>query len=322
MHRDRGFAQGFDEYRHGDQLRRALEFLDARHLRPFFLFFHTYEVHDPYAPPPDASAGFVGDPVPAITDAVAQVRAGVGGWPQAHRIFWTPVDGHDARHVRHVSDLYDAGIRRMDDTTLTALLDALDRRGLADDTLVVFTSDHGEAFQEHGRFLHDDLHAETLHVPLVLRLPGRLPAGRRVQELAGLVDLMPTVLELVGLPSPAQAQGRSLAMLAAGDGPAHGDALVMSEYSVAGRRYECARTADGTLIRDDDTVTAFDRRADPGERSPLAVTPAFGHVQALLDNWHQTNQVLAARLGPRRGIDLAAPSPETVDQLRALGYVE
>src|SRR6185436_7579183 len=145
---------------------------------------------------------------------------GVGGWTQAHKHFWAAVDARDPRHVRYVSDLYDAGIRRMDDTTAPALLDALDELGLAAETLVVFTADHGEAFQEHGRFLHDDLHVETLRVPLVLRFPARLPAGRRVREAVGLVDLLPTILDLLTIPVPAQAQGTSFAALARGEADA------------------------------------------------------------------------------------------------------
>lgn len=322
MHRDRGFDQGFEEYKHGSQLKRAVAFIERPHLSPFFLFFHTYEVHDPYLPPHEETEEFVGDPVPAITEAVAAVRAGIVDWPKAHGRFWAPVDATDKRHVRHVSDLYDAGIRHMDATTLAALLDALDRRKLADDTLVVFTSDHGEAFTEHGHFLHEDLFPETLHVPLVMRLPGQLPAGRRIGDLAGLVDLVPTVLDLLGLPIPSQAQGQSLAALAIGKPEGHGRRTVMAEYSHAGHRFESARSADATVIRNGDGLAAFDRRADPGEERPLPPGDSLGPLQALLDDWHRENVTLAGRFGPRNGIDLAAPSADTVDQLRALGYVE
>src|SRR6185503_14162827 len=141
MHRDRGFVQGFDLYKHGAQLRRALEYLRAHRRRPFFLFFHTYEVHDPYLPPPAVAQAFAADPVPAIAEAVERIRAGVGGWMRGHKQFWAAVDARDPRQVRYVSDLYDAGIRRMNDTTVPALLDALDELGLAAETLVVFTAD-------------------------------------------------------------------------------------------------------------------------------------------------------------------------------------
>ncbi|MGH7893938.1 MAG: sulfatase family protein [Candidatus Binatia bacterium] len=326
MHRDRGFVQGFDVYKHGDQLRRALEFLGAHRRRPFFLFVHSYEVHDPYTPPPELAARFAADPVPAIAEAAARIRAGgVNGWPQAHRIFWQPVDAADPRDVRYLSDLYDAGIRAMDDTTLTAILDRLDALGLADDTLVVFTSDHGEAFQEHGTFLHEDLHVETLRVPLVLRFPKRLPAGRRVDRPARLLDVVPTVLDLLMLPVPAQAEGASLAPLARGEEDAAGPDVVFSEYSDAaiGRVFESMRQGPYALIRDGDAVHLYDSGADTGERHDVAAgNPA--RVQSMgadLDRWREANGRLAARYGPRTG-DVAAPSKDTVEQLRALGYVE
>jgi len=79
--------------------------------------------------------------------------------------------------VRFVERLYDAGIRRMDTETIRPLLDRLDQLGLARERWWSFTSDHGEAFGEHGQFQHDDLYAGTVRVPLVLRWPGRLPAA-------------------------------------------------------------------------------------------------------------------------------------------------
>jgi arylsulfatase A-like enzyme len=82
MHRDRGFGQGFDVFQHGRQLERALAFLRGSHRRPFFLFFHTYEVHDPYAPPTDVARAFAAEPVPAIAAAVDEIRADTRGGPR------------------------------------------------------------------------------------------------------------------------------------------------------------------------------------------------------------------------------------------------
>jgi arylsulfatase len=323
MHRDRGFVQGFDLFKHGDQLERLLAFLDARPRRPFFAFFHTYQVHDPYLPPPEVARAFVSDPVPAITAAVERLQAGVDGWAQAHKLFWAPVVAADRRHVRHVSDLYDAGIRRMDDATLTTILDALDAHAIANDTLVVFTSDHGEAFQEHGSFLHEDLSPEVLHVPLVLRLPNRLPAGRRVRAPVGLVDLAPTILDLVGVPGLPDAQGVSVADLARGTRDDAEPRAVFAEFSLPGRTYEAVRRGGLTVIRDRDAVRVWNAAADPGEHEPIdAEADARTHaLRAELARWHDVNARLATLLGPRAG-DEVAPSAETIRQLRALGYVE
>jgi arylsulfatase A-like enzyme len=332
VHRDRGFAQGFDVYKHGHQLRRALAFLDTHGRRPFFLFFHTYQVHDPYIPPSETIAMFARDPVPAIQDAVARVRDGVGRWGNGHRIFWDSVDPTSPRDVRFVSDLYDAGIRRMDDTTLVALLDRLDALDLARETLVVFTSDHGEAFLEHGRFLHDDLWAETLRVPLVLRLPDVLPAGRRVATPARLVDVMPTILDLCRVAVPRQAQGASLASQARGVASAtpSGQAsrlapgIAVAEYpSPPGRVFQSVRSGPFTLILDGTRVQLFDRGVDPGEHQDIAGSEPARTKMLLthLRRWQAECARRASTLQPRTG-DSAGPDEDTVRRLRALGYVD
>jgi arylsulfatase A-like enzyme len=326
MHRSRGFGQGFQRYRHADQLRRAREWLRAKAGRSFFLFFHTYQVHDPYAPPPELIPLFDREYGEGpILDVVRRIRAGgAGDWEHGHRAFWDAVDESNPRDVRYVSNLYDAGIRHMDDGTLTALLGELDALGVANDTLVVFTSDHGEAFGEHGRFLHDDLNGGTLHVPLVLRFPGRLPAGKRIAQRVELVDVMPTILELLDVPAPPDVQGASLVGLIRGEG-SPGDDTAISEYSnpAAGRVFESIRRGSDALIRDGDQVLLFDLASDPGERHDRAAAdPArVASLRAVLDAWRARCAALAQRLGPR-GTDAEGPDAGTLRKLRALGYVE
>jgi len=103
------------------------------------------------------------------------------------------------------------------DREVGRLLDALDASGDAGDTLVVFHADHGESLGEqhyvgHGLLLND----ATMRIPLILRLPGRIAAGRRVAQLVRNVDILPTVLDAVGAPLPDDASGRSLLPLASG----------------------------------------------------------------------------------------------------------
>ncbi len=321
MHASRGFAQGFDEYRHSRQLERTREYLRAHRDRPFFVFFHTYEVHDPYTPPPDLIARFDPEYRGPVLDAVATIRSGVAGWEHGHKLFWNAVDRNDPRTVRFVERLYDAGIRRMDDGTLTSLLDELDALGLRDDTLVILTSDHGEAFGEHGNFLHDDLYRGTLHVPLVLRWPGHLPPGTRASGRARLLDLLPTILDLTGVPVPAQAQGRSLAPAARGAAEAapppvfseHGPALEPVQQAV--------RDTHWTLLRDGTGEQLFDLAADPAERHDLGnVAPVTAPLRDELGRWRDECRRLHGRYGPAGGA--VAPEPDTVRQLRALGYIE
>ena len=326
MHRARGFGQGFQRYRHSDQLRRAREWLRDKAGRSFFLFFHTYQVHDPYAPPPELIPLFDQEYGQGpILDVVRRIRAGgAGGWEHGHRAFWDAVDEANPRDVQFISHLYDAGIRHMDDGTLTALLDELDALDLTSDTLVVLTSDHGEAFGEHGRFLHDDLNGGTLHVPLVLRFPGRLPGGTRIPQRVELVDVMPTILELLDVPAPPDMQGHSLVPLIRGTGAPIDDTAI-SEYSnpATGRIFESIRRGSDTLIHDGEQVQLFDLATDPGEqRDRAAADPTrVASLRAELDAWRTQCAALAQRLGPR-GRDGEGPDAETLRRLRALGYVE
>src|SRR4029079_2831249 len=110
MHRARGFGQGFQRYRHSDQLRRAREWLRDKAGRSFFLFFHTYQVHEPYAPPPELIPLFDQEYGQGpILDVVRRIRAGgAGGWEHGHRAFWDAVDEANPRDVQFISHLYDA----------------------------------------------------------------------------------------------------------------------------------------------------------------------------------------------------------------------
>lgn len=122
----------------------------------------------------------------------------------------------DDRDARHLVDLYDAGVRQMD-AELSRLFASLGKKGHLEDALVIVTSDHGEAFGEHGEFDHFlSAYQEVLHVPLIMRGPG-VPAGARIDVPVSLVDIVPTVLELAGAPPMDGADGRSLVPLLRGE---------------------------------------------------------------------------------------------------------
>ncbi|MGH9334374.1 MAG: sulfatase family protein, partial [Vicinamibacteria bacterium] len=107
-------------------------------------------------------------------------------------------------------DWYDGSIRGAD-VELGRVLEKLDELGIADETLVVFLSDHGEEFLDHGGHFHEEnVYGELVNVPLIMRWPSALPAGRSVDETVQLLDLAPTVLDLAGIAIPERMQGQSL----------------------------------------------------------------------------------------------------------------
>jgi arylsulfatase A-like enzyme len=166
--------------------------------RPFFAFLNDFDAHSPYVPPP----GYVGR---------FDIR------PQPPRDFQVLLDygevapkDFQARDIRMARDCYDDCISFIDDQ-LGRLLDELQVRGILDNTLVIVTSDHGEAFGDHGSFLHPtDLYLDQIAVPLVILDPDA-PAGRDVAEPVSLCDLPATVVDRLNLSVGSPFPGRSLA---------------------------------------------------------------------------------------------------------------
>lgn len=164
---------------------------------PFFLFVHLFDVHNDYLPPE--------------------------GFNQFDTDYQGPIDGHDVsapnslvlpemdpRDLEHLRALYLGEVSWVDHQ-VGRLMDQLRAQGLKDNTLVILTADHGEEFFEHGHKIHrTHLYRETVQVPLIMAWPGRLPAGKRVAEPVGLVDIAPTVAEITNTALPARVSGRSL----------------------------------------------------------------------------------------------------------------
>jgi arylsulfatase A-like enzyme len=287
--------------------------------KPFFLFFHTYDVHDPYTPPAAFARLFV-DPAykGAILDDPEELRASAprGGYDLLHPKYWASVDRKSPADLRHVSDLYDAGIREVD-TALAGFFARFRELGLAANTVLVLISDHGEEFLEHGGFNHNSVYQEVLHVPLILRLPGAGFGGTRVGARVRLIDLMPTLLALAGLPSPPHAQGESLIPLYAGAGPKR-DRFAFSEWRNGGQR--ALQTESWKYVERLGRDELYDLATDPGEKRSLAAAQGQPLYQAITrsDRLQSLSRELLASFdrGDKPRLDEA-----TRRELQALGYL-
>lgn len=291
---DRGFATfvedsgvGFNNGNVEVTFRRGAEWLATHGREPFFLFLHTYQVHEPYEPPP----GYV-----------EQVAS-----------------GHGTDRVAQENALYDGEIRYTDDV-LARLLAALEQSGLEGNTLLVVTADHGQHFGEHRTFGHSTtLYEPVLHVPLILRGPG-IPAGLRIPDPVGLIDVAPTVLELLGVPAPKDIQGRSLV-------PAlHGEALpprdTYAELPERGLLAVRRGSLKLILAQKSDAKFAFDLAADPGEEVDIASRLPATLWQQIADDHREHCRHDA----PMPSSDEPAPASIVNGQVRqkleALGYAE
>lgn len=305
-----GFTQGFDEFsrklkRPSDQVNSMVFdwFGGGEEDDPFLLYVHTMDPHAPYAPPEPFRAAFA-----PTADQMPQ---------------WQPRWRWPMEALPHLSDLYDAEIAFNDDS-FGALLDFLEERGLYDDTLILFASDHGEEFKEHGRWRHGaNLHAETLNFPLIVKFPDQRE-GIRVEAAVQHIDLLPTILAGVGLEIPSALEGRDLAAVAAGHSPAAEleSSGIYSHlrlgrgpliYSLVSGQWKLIRrqTAEGW------EPSLFDWRQDPTEihdrASEMPVLAAV--LSALIDD-------KVASLQDTGEAEEVALGKELEEDLRALGYLE
>ncbi|HEV8630767.1 MAG TPA: sulfatase [Thermoanaerobaculia bacterium] len=273
--------------------------------RPFFAYLHTIEPHGSYDPPEPFRSRFAAGVPPALGTRRALRRLEQGA---------VPLTPGTARQLRA---LYDAEVAT-NDQAFGDLRAWLERRGLWGDTVVVVLADHGEEFFEHHGWEHGgNLHAETLSIPLLVRVPG-LGAGRRVATLAQQVDLVPTLLELAGQAVPVGLDGGTLLPQIAGAEPPL--AAPARSYQRLADRHEAAVTSrDYRLIaatfNDGSTRAAlYDRRRDPGERrdllARLPITAAY--LRSVL-RWPQAAPGTLVRPAGKLGA-------EGEQQLRALGY--
>lgn len=327
---DRGFEEFFEllpekedlsAYRKAeDVIDTAIDWLGGRgaERRPFFLFVHLFDPHIDYSPPSAYAERFrAGDST--IDGSYASLQPYIRGLREnAPRI--------DPEDLKAVVALYDAEVRYVDDQ-IGRLLATLEEMGLADSTLVVVTSDHGEEFDDHGSMEGHQwtLYDEVLRIPLILRAPGG-PAARVEQRLAEIIDIAPTILDWMGIAPPDEFLGASL--LSSPGLESAGREWVFSKIERFNSK-QAVRSANHKLIHTAATGTnafgvpirpgfeLYDLATDPGEKNDLYVegSPLVREMQRALLGWLTTAG--------------ATPSAEDVEfteeqrkRLRALGYLD
>ncbi len=195
---------------------RSIEWLASKRPadRPFFLWVHFLNPHGPYAPP-ETYRGRVYDGPDGRFDSSRPTLEKIA-------LEQIPLTDDDLRSMQ--AD-YDGDVVAAD-ICVGRVLEALEAQGLAENTLVVFFSDHGdELYERNYYFMHScSIYDTVLRVPLAMRLPGRIPRDTLVDEVVELIDIVPTVCSLAGLEIPEWAQGQDLAPVIAGE-PSRGRAV-------------------------------------------------------------------------------------------------
>jgi len=283
-------------YARADEINeRSLAWLDSlADGESFFLWNHYMDPHGPYIPPDEYRSRY--------TDRKISDRQKQQLYKRAIRSPNSITD--EERNL--LIDLYDAEIKYTD-AQIGAFLDSLERRGVLDETTVIVTADHGDAFGEHGYYEHPRyLHDELTHVPLVVRLPDS--ESNPVETPASTLDILPTALELIGL--DADLPGRSLLDIA-GEQP--DDRVVFAQASGEDNEAHLRRFAAWSR-----TEQAFGEYDTDTEESRITEHSDDGIAERL-------NAYIAERA---RSDDRAQPRDEAVtddevkQRLSALGYKE
>jgi arylsulfatase A-like enzyme len=322
-----GYSRGFDTYEvlkdarpekkgvpidAGNLHSHVLSWMVAHRDEPFFVYVQTMDVHYPYLPPAPFTDMFVD---PAKIESVRREMEEKGVPPdKVKKALWALESFNPHR--------YDGGIAYADHE-LGRFLDALDALGLGERTAVVITADHGEPLGQHGDLLHGrSLHEEIIHVPLVVLLPWHRQ-GVQVDEIVSLIDVAPTLLDLAGLPVPAEFRGRSLFAPWNERRPpaALGEQTEMRSQRTAGAYM---REGSWKLMVDGDNEALFQVPPDVGETKDVKADHPI-ETGYLRTEMMRRVPAFERDAPPAQSLEsgLSAPQRKKLEEsLRALGYIE
>ena len=290
---------------------RALRFVREGGKQPFMLYLHYLDPHAPYDPPADLCARFEALPPAERVALYSQLR---GHLPQ----YVAEGFGPKERRYEDMIRRYDAEIADVD-RGIAALCDGLQSLGVLDDTLVVVTADHGEEFLEHGFVEHAwTLYRESLHVPLIFWTKTALEPGR-VPDTVSLVDVLPSLVEMVGLePMESFVDGKPLFVdtgrslrAEPPDGPRVSEVLIQH------------RNVARTVVAGDWKLVQAQRWLSPAERSAISRDePAYSgkFAEVPFDPFGAVvlEELFNLREDPTESRNLLSQRPREAEQLREM----
>lgn len=319
--------------------RIVFPWLEQHRHEPFFLYAHTTDPHAPYRPPAGFEEKFAN---PAETPRfdreykrMRDVRQ-YGGGTVVDRAAVKRAGVDPDRFIRQAVDRYDGEIL-YNDFSLQRLVDKLKELGILDNTLLIVVSDHGEEFWEHGWTAHgQSLYTELAHGVFLMYGPKLIPKPLRVSEPVQLIDVMPTILDLLGLPMPEMVQGQSLAGFVRGQPFHRRGAVVSSRFASPhflghvpenGTDIFTMMDANWKLIFRPRAkkvhlkeMELYDRRADPKETRDVAAEhpQQAEQIRREIGRWIDAQDRIRGSL---RGGGKATIDAKTMEQLRSLGYL-
>jgi arylsulfatase A-like enzyme len=292
--RDRPEREFFRQFEPDAQTGLAIDFIRsaARKSEPFAMFLAWGPPHDPWSwdnVSPEYAEMFRNVEIPLRRNFSDQNDPYGDAWARLPRDY--------RRQVVQFQQAYYALTANID-WNLGRLMQALEQAGVAGNTVLVFTSDHGEMFGAHGRQKKLIFYEEAVRVPFLIRWPGRIKAGSVSDACLGSPDIMPTLLSLMGLRSPRTVEGTDLSGLALGRGRSEPDAAYLQGMGTTaawqdGTEWRAMRDKQYTygIYRRDGRELLFDNIADPCQMKDLAGEGAhasrLAHYRQQLAAWRK-----------------------------------
>jgi arylsulfatase A-like enzyme len=277
------YVPGYEPDAHTDMAIARLEKLGAAE-KPFAFFISLGTPHDPWV-----HENVPGEYLEKFRDLDFPLPENYRGENDPYADSWARLSERERRELGSWMRAYYAMTANLDDN-VGRILEALKRLGLYDNSIIVFTSDHGELFGAQGRRAKNIFYDEAVRVPFLMRWKGVLGEGASTEVCLNTVDIMPTLLSLAGLPVPAEVEGTDLgdALRGKSGAPENEGALMMGTGATAifedGHEWRAFRTKRYTyaVYRADRSELLFDNRADPPQMKNLAADPACGALKAEL----------------------------------------
>jgi len=334
-----GFSKGFDFYGESkvvfyqqnaaEQLfKKTTKWIDQNRDKPFFLFLHTYQVHGPYKPPSPYDQIFSTQKIDDKEKFLKEVLGRVGDK-------YRPINDEDREEI---ISLYDGEIRYMDEYLIKPLIKQLKESDLYDRTMIIFTSDHGEEFYDHHGWEHShSLYNELIKVPLIIKLPGSLYKGMRVDNIVRLIDVAPSILDVAGLKSSQLGKdGQSLLKII--KGKEKGDRTFISYLGPEGFRHTPEKIsmndAKYKLIlngRYTEKALSFFKPPPPSlerlelynlEQDPSEHNNLFNQRQNMTQKLLKELEKLLKKSYQAKAQEKSIIDEELEERLRALGYIK
>ncbi len=285
---------------------KVFPWLEHHQQMPFFLFIHNMDVHAPYIPPPPFDKIFDSNYEGNINGTFDKEK----GFKQAK----TPED------INHVKALYDSEIRNVDEYLRRMMIKVknlqIDKR-----TFLIITADHGEEFLDHHGWNHGrTLFNELLKIPLILYYSDNLPGSKRIGDPVSIVDIMPTILDVLNIECNSYAEGESLLHIIKGN--RRRNEYIFSSYK---RRFISVIDFPWKLMLDLKTphVELYNLQDDPKEKRNLFKQKSDlvrKYSDIIMKWWEKQGKILM--FFRNKSIQKIEIKPEELEALKALGYIQ